>query len=132
MTTNDTLLERTTETLPEFVPVIFANGKDDDSYGVAAWLKQDQRVQFDGRIYAPGEHIVISGRSMRFERGVKVEASDGEVVLWVGGSVAPLLISCSPEWRGSAPMLTLTIDHTEIDVAGGTAFFHPDLYGVKR
>ena len=63
----DTTTENNTKQLPDFVPVIFANGSDDDSYGIAAWMKKNQRVQFDGRIYKPGEHIVIEGRRMLFK-----------------------------------------------------------------
>lgn len=47
--------------LPRFVPVIFANGEEDDAPGLQAAFDNDA-VQFDGRIYEPGEPIAITGR----------------------------------------------------------------------
>ena len=43
--------------LPRFVPVIFANGVDDDLPGIAAALR-DEAVQYDGVIREPGEPVV--------------------------------------------------------------------------
>lgn len=42
----------------DFVPVIFANGSDDDLPGLTAAI-ENRRVQFQERIYKPDETIVI-------------------------------------------------------------------------
>jgi hypothetical protein len=47
-----------------FVPVIFANGKDDDLPGIIAAI-ENRAVQFDEKIYQPGEPIVIYWREIR-------------------------------------------------------------------
>jgi hypothetical protein len=51
----------TTKSLPRFVPVIFANGEDDDGPGLQACF-DNEAVQFDDRIYEPGEPVSIFGR----------------------------------------------------------------------
>lgn len=58
-------VKRRKEVLPDFVPVIFANGEDDDLPGfeAAVW---NQRVQYDDHIYEVGEAIRIVGRNMYF------------------------------------------------------------------
>lgn len=48
-----------------FVPVIFANGVDDDLPGLAAAVK-NEAVQFDGTIFAPGEALEIHRRTLVF------------------------------------------------------------------
>lgn len=49
--------------LPRFVPVIFANGDDDDAPGLQA-CADNEAVQFDGRIYEPNEEVTIVGRHL--------------------------------------------------------------------
>jgi hypothetical protein len=44
-----------------FVPVIFANGQDNDLPGIIAAI-ENRAVQFDEKIYQPGEAIEISKR----------------------------------------------------------------------
>lgn len=50
--------------LPRFVPVIFANGVDDDLPGIAAAMA-DEAVQYDGVIREPGEPVVVSNCTSR-------------------------------------------------------------------
>ena len=57
-----------------FVPVIFANGEDDDVPGLVAAIEH-KPVQFDERIYAPDEDIVISGRSILLKQKIYVAES---------------------------------------------------------
>lgn len=51
-----------------FLPVIFANGEDDDTPGFIAAMKEEP-VQFDEKIYEPGERIDIVCRQIRFRCG---------------------------------------------------------------
>lgn len=60
--------------LPRFVPVIFANGQDNDSPGLQAAC-DNEAVQFDDRVYEPGESIDIIGRTLLLEQ--TVTARDG-------------------------------------------------------
>lgn len=53
------------KTLPKFVPVIFANGNDDDLPGFEAAVK-NVAVQYREKIYQPGEPIEIVGTYLRF------------------------------------------------------------------
>jgi hypothetical protein len=46
-----------------FVPVIFANGRDNDLPGITAAI-ENRAVQFDEKIYQPGEAIKITGRTI--------------------------------------------------------------------
>jgi len=60
-----------------FVPVIFANGVDDDLPGIAAACK-DEPVQYEDVVYKPGEAITLYGVTLRiFASGVKF-VGDGE------------------------------------------------------
>jgi hypothetical protein len=53
--------------LPRFVPVIFANGEDDDGPGLQA-CADNEAVQFDDRVFEPGEAIMICGRKLVVRR----------------------------------------------------------------
>jgi len=53
------------------VPVIFANGVDDDLPGLVAAI-QNSRVLFGERIYEPGEPLVIERRILRASRRIFV------------------------------------------------------------
>lgn len=53
------------------VPVIFANGVDDDLTGLVAAIGNG-RVLFDDRVYGPGEAIVIERRNLRSSRRIFV------------------------------------------------------------
>lgn len=68
---------RKPETSFEFVPVIFANGEDDDTPGFVAAI-QNEAVQFDDVIFKPGEGLEITGRMLRFcVGGITVAYHDG-------------------------------------------------------
>lgn len=54
-----------------FVPVIFANGEDDDIPGLVAAIEH-KWVQFDGHIYKPHEDIVIHNRHLVMSRSIYV------------------------------------------------------------
>lgn len=49
----------------KFVPVIFANGRDDDLPGFVAALKNED-VQFEDRVYRPGERLVLDRQTLAF------------------------------------------------------------------
>ncbi|AOG04216.1 hypothetical protein [Bosea sp. RAC05] len=53
------------------VPVIFANGTDDDLPGLVAAIGNG-RVLFDERVYEPGETIVVERRNLRSSRRIFV------------------------------------------------------------
>lgn len=50
------------------VPVLFANGRDDDLPGFIAACR-NERFSFDGRIYEPGEDFTLSGATQSFSCG---------------------------------------------------------------
>lgn len=61
------------------VPVIFANGEDDDLPGLTAAL-HNKAVQYEKKIYKPGENIEIYDKSMVFNcRGIIIIGSSGDV-----------------------------------------------------
>lgn len=59
------------------VPVIFANGEDDDLPGLVAAI-ENRRVQFDDRIYEPGEPLIIRERSLRSSQPIQIIGRNGE------------------------------------------------------
>lgn len=62
------------------VPVIFANGRDDDGPGLVA-AAANERVLFDAKIYEPDENIDIVGRNLALSApGVTVVDCDGDVI----------------------------------------------------
>jgi hypothetical protein len=66
--------------LPRFVPVIFANGEDDDAPGLQACF-DDEAVQLDGRIHEPGETVEICGRHIVLTREVVASARGRQTVI---------------------------------------------------
>ena len=64
------------KTLPRFVPVIFANGEDDDAPGLQACF-DDEPVQYENRIYEPGEAVTIFGRHLILSRAVIARCTTG-------------------------------------------------------
>lgn len=54
-----------------FVPVIFANGEDDDLAGLLATFR-DEAVLFGDRVYQPGEDVSVIQRSLRMSRRLRV------------------------------------------------------------
>lgn len=58
-------VKRKEEPAFDFVPVIFANGVDDDLPGFEAAVK-NERVQFDEHIYEEGEALLIDKRELYF------------------------------------------------------------------
>ncbi len=72
--------------LPEilFVPVIFANGRDDDTEGVKAFLEH-RPVMLAGRLIAPENNTArLEGLNLRFSCGQLVLMLDRCVVQVVG------------------------------------------------
>jgi hypothetical protein len=55
-----------------FVPVIFGNGKDDDTRGLLAALLNEP-VYLEDRVYQPGEDMTICGMHLVFQR-LRIEA----------------------------------------------------------
>lgn len=64
------------KSLPEFLPVIFANDEDDDTPGFVAAIT-NQAVQFDETVYRPGQDLSVVGRSLRFLSSVRLTCSCG-------------------------------------------------------
>lgn len=62
---DDLVREPKKKTAFDFVPVIFANGEDDDLPGFEAAVK-NERVQYEEKIYEPGERLEIVGKRMAF------------------------------------------------------------------
>jgi hypothetical protein len=59
----------------DFVPVIFANGEDDDIPGIVAAI-ENKRVQFDDKLYEPGEPLSVVRRKLVISRKL-CAVSDG-------------------------------------------------------
>jgi len=57
--------KKKTDLRSQFVPVIFANGRDDDLPGLQAAVR-NEAVQFDERIYQPDESLQIIRRTIAF------------------------------------------------------------------
>ena len=60
----DTDLKSKTDLKTLFIPVIFANGEDDDEPGLTA-AANNEIVQFDETVYQPGQPITITNRQIR-------------------------------------------------------------------
>ena len=54
---------------PRIVPVIFANGEDDDLPGITAAL-ENEPVQYGDRVYEAGASIIIRDVRLRFNSNV--------------------------------------------------------------
>lgn len=63
----------------DFVPVIFANGVDDDLPGLVAALK-DERVQYGSKIYKKGETIDIIGKQLALSCNCLVLKTENETL----------------------------------------------------
>lgn len=78
--------------LPDFHPVIFANGEDDDLPGVAAAI-ENKPVYFLERLYQPGEPILVTHKKLILSNYIAVEDQDRNVVLVIGdGMGAPHIV----------------------------------------
>ncbi|WP_305968546.1 MULTISPECIES: hypothetical protein [unclassified Mameliella] len=109
-------------------PVIFANGEDDDSYGYAAWVRQDGPVMFDDRVFHPGEQMVIEGRKMLFQRGVRmVDRETGELMTQLGGGFDALTVPVKTGTPDSQEDVFLIVRHCNLDMANGIAWTNPKM-----
>jgi hypothetical protein len=61
------------------VPVIFANGEDDDGPGLIAAFRNED-VWFDDRLYRPGDDLTIEHRQLFYTRGIRIEGTDGSYI----------------------------------------------------
>lgn len=59
----------------EFIPVIFANGTDDDIPGLVAAIR-NEKFQFDEKIYQPDEPLIIDNRKIRITKRLIVIGND--------------------------------------------------------
>lgn len=91
-TTRVPSIDARTKPLPRFVPVIFANGVDDDLPGIEAALR-DEAVQLDGVICEPGDPVVVSNCTSR----LRVD----HVHFMSGGN----LVFCADNGLGQAPLV---------------------------
>lgn len=67
-----------------FVPVIFANGIDDDLPGLLAAF-MNEAVQFEDHIYQPRDRIVIIGKVLLIDSRKGAWVDDGDTLLIVFG-----------------------------------------------
>ncbi len=67
----DVIEKRFTKLNIEWLPVIFANGEDDDGPGVAAYIS-GKKVQFDDEVFPPEKDLHIVGRFMVFDRKLEI------------------------------------------------------------
>lgn len=78
------LLERPEEkTMPEWVPVIFANGADDDLPGFVAMF-ENRKVQLGDKIYKPDEAMILHDLRLRLSRQLKVVLLEGTITFIAG------------------------------------------------
>jgi len=74
-----------------FVPVLFANGEDDDLLGLVAAFEH-KPVMYDGKVYQPAEGITVKDRQLRLSRPIYVVGRGGG-----GQPIAPSL-SDDQDW----------------------------------
>ena len=67
--------KRKTQVAFDFVPVIFANGEDDDLPGLTAAFR-NEKVLYGERVYKPGEEIAITRRKIKITRGLYIFDED--------------------------------------------------------
>lgn len=60
-----------------FIPVIFANGEDDDLPGLIAAVR-NERVLYGQKVYEPDESICVRNRTLVLSRGLYVIGQDVE------------------------------------------------------
>jgi len=90
----------------DLVPVVFANGVDDDSYGIAEYLSGG-RVFYLDRIYSRKNTLLIRGRKLRLKRGVIIKTSQGHIDLASSDDPLRPVVVSGPK---------MILDHCEIDV----------------
>lgn len=71
--------------MPEWVPVIFANGEDDDTPGLIACFA-NEKVQYGERVYRPDEDMVITGVSMVITKGIRLLSGEGSMTIAPGAA----------------------------------------------
>jgi hypothetical protein len=81
--------------MPEWVPVIFANGEDDDTPGLIA-LFTNEKVQLDETIYKPGEAVTIVARRLVVTHSFKIVYSDGSISFFVRTDEEPHMTCHAP------------------------------------
>ena len=79
---SDTMERPKTAPLPRFLPVIFANGEDDDFPGLQAFC-DDEDVTFDGRVIGVGESLTIRRRHIVLTSSPRPNGRDTGRWLWI-------------------------------------------------
>lgn len=104
----DVIEKRSAKLNIEWLPVIFANGEDDDGPGVAAYLSGN-RVQFDEEIYEPERDLFIVGRQMVFDRKLEILSHPN--------SAAPGQCIIGANWpdKGKIVVVCAELGHLTID-----------------
>ena len=101
--------------LPDFHPVIFANGEDDDLPGVAAAL-ENKPVYFLERLYQPGEPIVVAFKKVVLSNYIAIEDERRNVSLVIGdGTGAPHIVRI----KGGRPARNLLFRNCNITFQQG-------------
>ena len=96
--------------LPDFHPVIFANGEDDDLPGIeAAFLNQP--VYYLNTLVAPGEAIIIGFKNVALSKYMSIEDANGTPLLIIGdGFGAPHIVRLA----GDGPERSVVMHHCTI------------------
>ena len=81
--------------LPQFVDVIFANGEDDDLFGIAAAFS-NRPVQYLEKIYKPGEDITVAFKQIVMSKFLAVEDADGRTLVVIGNGLGAPHIARTP------------------------------------
>jgi len=74
----DVIEKPKTDLRSKFIPVIFANGVDDDLPGFVA-AAQNNVVLFDEDVYQPSQGIVIFGRHLVFGKKLCVVGAEDDI-----------------------------------------------------
>lgn len=93
---HDVIEKPKTDLRSKFVPVIFANGHDDDLPGFVAAV-QNEAVLFDGDVHKPSESIFIVGRNLRFTKKLCVVSASDDIPSHILNEVSKWLVVIVPE-----------------------------------
>ena len=84
--------------MSKFVPcrVIFANGKDDDTPGIIAAIR-NERVAYGEHVYEPGDPLRVDNVALRLTRPIAVVSPDGGLIGGLGLNLSPHhIVVCPP------------------------------------
>lgn len=107
------LLDRPeTQSKFELIPVIFANGEDDDTTGLIAAIR-NQKVLYEESVYQPGEPISIYGKTLYCAKSIAIFGPFCEIGEEYLNDPAWICI------RGAHPGRKIDIDSCHLDFGRG-------------